>query len=497
MAQKSTKSNLYKRLEEIINYCSQDLLERDETIRLSLLAIAAGESVFLLGPPGGAKSLLARRLTSLFQDGRYFEYLMGRFSTPEEIFGPIDINKLKDQGIYERKIQGYLAEADLAFLDEIWKASPPIQNSLLTALEERKFKNGTEVLDLPLKAIIAASNTVGDSSDTKAFWDRFLLRLSVQAVQKKENFVALINQKSTLSTQVLEESNKISSEEWEHWQQAVDDIQIGTQVENTLWQIRKTLSGQEHYSDRRWKKIARLLKFSALFHDRSSVSVLDCFIVPHCLWNKENDIESQKELCQQIIREIGYEKLIDLVGLESKFNKLHQSKGSEIKAQDLFDPTVYENEYFEVQETINGKKARIWMDDWSALEKNRIQEVEFFLYEKGQLLGTTSIAIFPTDEPNKFLIDDAVHTIQGSFRTEDANAIQLDQKDLDQMKSELIEQVQTYLKELNTLLKNELELAKRHLFVSIEETDPVFQTIEEQILRLIKLEKELTKSAKK
>ncbi|MBQ2393439.1 MAG: AAA family ATPase, partial [Alistipes sp.] len=149
-------TNRKERMRLLLKQLSAGIYERDYPLTMALLSAVAGESCFLLGLPGVGKSLVARRLKSAFRGATAFEYLMSRFSTPDEIFGPVSISKLKDEDTYERLTDGYLPSADVVFLDEIWKAGPSIQNALLTVLNEKRFRNGRNEEELPLKAVIAA-----------------------------------------------------------------------------------------------------------------------------------------------------------------------------------------------------------------------------------------------------------------------------------------------------------------------------------------------------
>ncbi len=163
---------------EQLNY---GLVDREATMKSALLSVLAGENMLLIGPPGTAKSLVARRISKIFNENNqadtttYFEYLLTKFSTPEEIFGPLSISELKADR-FKRNTDGYLPSVKIAFLDEVFKASSSILNALLTIMNERIYHNGTKAEDVPLRALIAASNELPTGQEElSALYDRFLV----------------------------------------------------------------------------------------------------------------------------------------------------------------------------------------------------------------------------------------------------------------------------------------------------------------------------------
>src|SRR5512142_1151987 len=164
-----------ERLLGLLAALEDGLVERRAVVRLALLAALAGEHTLLVGPPGTAKSQLARRLHLAFAGGGYFERLLTRFTVPEELFGPLSIRALEEDR-YERQTAGFLPQASIGFIDEVFKANSAILNALLTLLNEREFDNGPRREVCPLVSVIGATNAVPEDEVGEAFFDRFLVR---------------------------------------------------------------------------------------------------------------------------------------------------------------------------------------------------------------------------------------------------------------------------------------------------------------------------------
>ena len=289
MIRNQAARELTDRVRRIRDLLTTGLVERDVAVRLALLAALSGEHLLLVGPPGTAKSFVARRLRLAFADASYFERLLTRFSVPEELFGPLSIKGLEEDR-YERLTASYLPTASIAFLDEIFKANSAILNALLTLLNEREFDNGDRREKTPLTAVIGASNELPGGEELDALFDRFLLRLHVGPVSK-DAFPELLKLRDGAEP-VLPEALRLTGDDLASVQEAAGDVRVPDDVLALLCDLRDWCVAEEiPVSDRRWRKVVKLLQTSALTNAREAVSVWDCWLLQHCFWSDAEDRE--------------------------------------------------------------------------------------------------------------------------------------------------------------------------------------------------------------
>ena len=351
---------MLERFKLLLQEMNRGIYEKNTEISLSLLAALAGESVILLGPPGVAKSMVARQLKTAFRDAQSFEYLMSRFSTPDEIFGPVSIQKLKTSDTYERAVEGYLPTADVVFLDEIWKAGPAIQNTLLTVINEKIFRNGNREMHLPLKLLVAASNELPAKGEgLEALWDRFVIRIESRPIKLEKNFRAMLldshadflgptdftdSTDFSGSTGVSGHADfadnadfsdfKITAEEYAEWTEKISKIGVKEEVLDAISAIRKSLRAVNvdeaaerrniYVSDRRWKNIVRLLRTSAFMQDREEVDICDLLPIYHCLWQEPEERDAIRSIVIRALFSPFAEKLVEMKNALAEDIKYHR-----------------------------------------------------------------------------------------------------------------------------------------------------------------------------
>jgi MoxR-like ATPase len=281
------------------------LIERDEVIRASLVALLARQHLVILGPPGTAKSALVTELSRRIspQNGaglRSFSYLMTRFTTPEELFGPVSVSGLK-RDEYRRITAGKLVEAELVFLDEIFKASSSILNALLKISNERVFHNGAQETQVPLISLFGASNEMPQGGELEALWDRFLLRIQVSYVTDTgfAKFIRAAAQQNGHGP-AGSQPGTLSQSDLAILQQGAEGVAVPDATINLIEQLRKNLLGKGiTVSDRRWGQTLAVLQAHALTEGRDAVTEDDLAFLKHVLWQSP---EQQSEIGKALAR---------------------------------------------------------------------------------------------------------------------------------------------------------------------------------------------------
>lgn len=496
-----------KQIEELLKCISEGVYEKEHILSLSLLCCVAGESIFLLGPPGTAKSMVARRLKEVFSDARSFEYLMSRFSTPDELFGPVSVSKLKDEDVYERCVEGFLPEATVVFLDEIWKAGPAIQNALLTVINERIYQNGRHTIQLPMKMLIAASNELpAEDEGLEALWDRFLVRVVSNCISNEKTFYRMLCQRGEVKVCVPSKL-KITEKQYRTWQTEAEEVMIGDDVLKVITEVRKQIAKAateeeahafDYYiSDRRWRKIARVLQMSALLNDRNKVEYADLLLLRHMLWNNTEVIGR----VWQIVNEALF---ADMEGNLQRLGKSLEQCLKSVPTADVSEEKDFKLYHYFYYNLIGYPKSRCYLyaPDYKHLKKTK--EIDGLLYWDYQM-NAYCIRRFEPKQP---------FSVAGNVKVErvklkrSSNSIGIDNRyyvietlsplqQKSQAENEAREKCKNAIGELHTSLENlrqvytqrtEAMLNAENLFVSNEDSKHLAKYAEELNKRIEELD---------
>jgi MoxR-like ATPase len=298
-----------QKVREVGRALDERYLDKGELVRLLLVTLVAGEHMLIVGPPGTAKSAMVRQLARLI-DARYFEYLLTRFTEPNEIFGPVDIRAFRE-GTYVRRVESMLPDADIVFLDEIFKSNSAILNALLSILNERRFFTGAASIKVPLSSLYGATNEVPNDDALSAVFDRFLVRASSDNLDSF-HFHGLVERGLAAEVEALAQDG--------------DDDRIAParplltlgEVQTLKARLARQLQFPEEFlarykglvfqirsegitlSDRRVVKLLKLFAASALIDGRPTVDDGDFFILRH-VWNSVDQIGIVEDIVAPVL----------------------------------------------------------------------------------------------------------------------------------------------------------------------------------------------------
>ena len=321
-----------QKLKSVREELKQMFLERSELIDGALAALLSSHHLLIIGPPGTAKSMLADELCRRIEGANYFQWLLTRFTTPEEIFGAVSLKAL-EQDDYRRVTSRKLPDAHIAFLDEIFKANSSILNAILTLINERLFHNGKEVTRVPLLTLFGASNELPEEEELTALYDRFLVRFVVNYITEDFRFLRM------LESQRAPQRTIVTLGELNEMQQEVREVVLPGHVYRGIADIRRELNKKNiSASDRRYRQSLSLLQAYAYLESEDEVYEKHLFFLEHVLWRDPAEHEQVRNTIRELL--LGYEEEITELLYESREirdSALQTGRSSDERARALIE----------------------------------------------------------------------------------------------------------------------------------------------------------------
>jgi MoxR-like ATPase len=322
-------TNKFTKIQEVLN---KKYYERKDEIEGMLIAILSRQHVLLIGEAGTGKSLLSMELPKIIKGSEYFQWLLTKYSTPEELFGALSLESL-EKGVHKRNTTGKLPEAEFGFLDEIFKANSAILNSLLTLINERLFYNNGTPVKSPLVSLIGASNEYPEEDEgLDALFDRFLLRYEVEPIKKRGNFISMLKgEGQELSVP------SITLDELTDAQFHTELINVPDEIYEIIADIHQALADEAIYpSARRVKNSIQSLKAKAFLESRNEVEEKDLLIMKHVLWTDPE----QKEIAKSIVKEFAQDKVsAQIERIEQDVKDIMSQFKNKDQSQNVYDVT--------------------------------------------------------------------------------------------------------------------------------------------------------------
>jgi len=303
--QPGTNESARSRFNRLLDLLSTIAVEKEQEVLCLAVALIARENLLILGKPGAAKTMLSKLFCKAVTDADWFYYLLSKTTEPNEIFGPVNPAKFRD-GEFVRITKGMAPEAHILFLDEIFKGNSSINNAMLTLINEHQFQNGTDgMVDTPTELVVGCSNELPeDEKALAAFYDRFPIRKWSGYIKSDDNFKRFLMSERAGFSKIKTAGCTITLDELHTLQANADSVDVPEEIIDVLISIKKALYNDPNLrlevSDRKWEKILYILQAHAFVHGRNEVTEDDLLFLPHCLWNKPEQLAAISKVVGEI-----------------------------------------------------------------------------------------------------------------------------------------------------------------------------------------------------